>query len=96
MEAMVSGDCTVLFEHVVAVRTSCLDTDFASQIKFTKLPLIHCFECTVLMSLHIRILQGKIRTFRSEDAPFTNPIQLMDLNNFVRKLDEYAAQVSGK
>ena len=33
----------VLFEGVVTLRTSCFDTDFVSQIKLTKFPLIHCF-----------------------------------------------------
>ena len=41
---MVSGDWITLLEHVVAI-TSCFDTaDFASEMKLTKLPLIHCFE----------------------------------------------------
>ena len=31
---MVSGDYTILLQHVIMIRTSCFDTDFASQIKF--------------------------------------------------------------
>ena len=36
LESMVSVDCTVLFEQVIIMRTSCFDTDFDSQIKLTK------------------------------------------------------------
>ena len=44
LESMVSGHCTTLCEHVISMRTSYFDIDFASQMKFTKFPLIHCFE----------------------------------------------------
>ena len=37
-----SQPCTTLLEHVLIVRTSCFDTDFASQMKLTKLPLTLC------------------------------------------------------
>ena len=37
---MVSGHCSTLLERVIV----CFDTDLASQIKLTKLPVIHCFE----------------------------------------------------
>ena len=40
---MVSGDYTFLLQHVIKMRRSCFDTDFVSQIKLAKLPLIHCF-----------------------------------------------------
>ena len=42
-ESMVSGHCTTLCAHVVSMRTSYFDIDFASQMKLTKFPLIHCF-----------------------------------------------------
>ena len=37
---MVSGHCSTLLERVIVS----FDTDLASQIKLTKLPVIHCFE----------------------------------------------------
>ena len=40
---MVSGHCTTLCEHVISMRTSYFDIDFASQMKLTKFPLNHCF-----------------------------------------------------
>ena len=40
-ENMVSGHCTALHEHVISMKTSYFDIDFASQMKLTK--LIHCF-----------------------------------------------------
>ena len=43
LESMVLGDCPFLLEHIIIIRRSCFDTDFAVQIKLTKLPLIHCF-----------------------------------------------------
>ena len=33
----------VQIRHVIIMRTSCFDSDFASQMKLTKPPLIHCF-----------------------------------------------------
>ena len=47
-ESMVSVHWTISLGHITIIRTSCFDTDFASQMKLTKLPLIHCF---VLMSI---------------------------------------------
>ena len=41
---MVSVLCTILLDHVIKMRASCYDTDFASEKKLTKLALIHCFE----------------------------------------------------
>ena len=35
------GHCTILREHVLSMRTSYFDTDFALQMKLTKFPLIH-------------------------------------------------------
>ena len=43
LKNMVSVHCTALLEHGTIIRTFCFDTDFASQIKLIKLPLIHCF-----------------------------------------------------
>ena len=43
LESMVLVHCTILLEHVVTVRTSCFDTDFASEIKLTKFPFNHYF-----------------------------------------------------
>ena len=48
LESMVSVHCTTLLEHVTIMSTSCFDTDFVSQIKLTKLPLIHCFVTLVI------------------------------------------------
>ena len=45
---MVSGDCTMLFEHVFKVKTYCFDIDLVSQIKLTKLPLFFALVWTVL------------------------------------------------
>ena len=36
--------CATSIERVFIVRTSCSGTDFTSQMKLTKPPLIHCFE----------------------------------------------------
>ena len=44
LESMVSTHCTTLIGHVTTIRTCCFDADFASQMKLTKFPLIHCFE----------------------------------------------------
>ena len=41
---MVSGHCTTLREHVISMRTSYFEIDFASQTKLTKFFLIHCFD----------------------------------------------------
>ena len=41
---MISSHCTTLFEHVLSMRTSYFEMDFASQMKLTKFTLIHCFE----------------------------------------------------
>ena len=43
LESMVSGHRTTLLEHAITMRTSCFDNHFASQMKLTELPLIHCF-----------------------------------------------------
>ena len=44
LESVVSVHCITLLDHVIKMRASCFDTDFASQMKLTKLPLIHCFD----------------------------------------------------
>ena len=44
VESMVSCDCTSLLEHVIIMGRSFFGTDFAAQIKLTKLPLIHYFD----------------------------------------------------
>ena len=41
--------------RVLSVRTSCFNTDFVSQIKLTKLPLIHCFVKMSKQSVHFSI-----------------------------------------
>ena len=43
LKSMVSAHYTTLVRHVTIMRTSCFDTNFVSQIKLTKLPLINCF-----------------------------------------------------
>ena len=43
LDSMVSGHYTTLHEYVI-MRTFCFDTDFASQMKLAKLPLVHCFN----------------------------------------------------
>ena len=52
LESMVSVHGTTLLGHITKMRTSFFDTDFASQMKLTKLPLIYCFE-TSLLNLNI-------------------------------------------
>ena len=39
---MVPGHCTTLSEHVISMKTSYFNIDFALQMKLTKFPLIHC------------------------------------------------------
>ena len=51
LESMVLDHCITLLEHVISVRTSYFDIDFASQVKLTKLPLIHCFVMSSNSSL---------------------------------------------
>ena len=46
LEIMVSGHCTILRKHIISMRTSYFDTDFASKMKLTKLSLIHCLQST--------------------------------------------------
>ena len=43
-EIMVSIHCITLLEHVTIMKTSCFDSGFVSQMKLTKLPLIHRVE----------------------------------------------------
>ena len=54
---MVSGHCTTLCEHVISMRTSYFDIDFASQVDLNKLPLIHCFE------IYLLFLTGSLARF---------------------------------
>ena len=51
LESMVSGHCTTLCEHVISMRASYFDINFASQMKLTKFPLIHCFETADFKSM---------------------------------------------
>ena len=48
------------------VRTSCFDTEFASQMKLTELPLIHCFEFNQFLVIGegkgIQLVGAKMRT----------------------------------
>ena len=44
LKIFVSAHYTTLLEHVNIMRASCFNMDFASQMKLTKLPFIHCFE----------------------------------------------------
>ena len=44
---MVSDNCTTLRERVLSMMTSYFDIDFASQMKLTKFPSIHCFGLTL-------------------------------------------------
>ena len=44
LESVVSVHCITLLDHVIKMRASCFDTDFASQMKLTTLSLIHCFD----------------------------------------------------
>ena len=41
---MVSVHCTTVLEHVIKMRASCFNTDIVTQMKLTKLLLIHCFD----------------------------------------------------
>ena len=43
LESMVSVHSTILSWAYYHNEESCFDTDFPSQMKFTELPLIHCF-----------------------------------------------------
>ena len=43
-ESMVSVHCTTLLGHVSMIMMSCFNTDFASQMKLAKHPLIHCIR----------------------------------------------------
>ena len=52
---MVSIHCTTLSEHVISMRTSYFDIDFASQMKLTKFPLIHCFVKFMLCFLFLQV-----------------------------------------
>ena len=48
LENMDPGLCRTLLEYVITMRTSCFGSDFASQMKLTKFPLIQCFDCKYL------------------------------------------------
>ena len=43
LKSMISVHYTTFLGDITIMRTSCFDTDFVSQIKLTKHPLIHCF-----------------------------------------------------
>ena len=63
MESMVLCHCTTLIEHVITMRTSCLDTDFAPQMKWAKLPLIHSVVLTYLTgTLFTAKIYGTLRS----------------------------------
>ena len=57
LKGMISVHYTKLLGHVIIMRTSSFDTDFVSQMKLAKLPLIHilenpfrqCFEFSVCL-----------------------------------------------
>ena len=56
LKRMVSDHCTTSLEHVIKMSASNFDTDYASQLKLTTIPLIHCLEFTI--NNRIRILLG--------------------------------------
>ena len=64
LKSTVSGHCTTLSEHVISIRTSYFDIDFASYIKLTKFPpLIHWF-----VRLHPGFVFRESRPFSPQDV----------------------------
>ena len=48
---------------------------------------------TVCVS-ELLMFQGSITKFKGELLPYNNPITLMDINNYIRTMDEYGAEAS--
>ena len=96
-ESMVSVHWTISLGHITIIRTSCFDTDFASQMKLTKLPLIHCF---FLMSI-FSCIEQKVKTvkhlfllsLRCECAPMQkgHPIINQKRNTLKKYLDNFCS-----
>ena len=65
LESMVSVHCTTLLGHVIMMRPSCFNTNFAPQMKLTKLPFIHC--CSNLLTWGQALVPPLPSTYR--DSP---------------------------
>ena len=63
LESMVSGHCITLTDHVISMRTSYFHIDFASQMKLTKFPLIHCFVFSITSSATTRANNWKSQCY---------------------------------
>ena len=70
------------------MRISCFDTDFVSQMKLTKLPLIYCFVSGATCSLSVLLLIGVISmyllnvAFMLSDHPVTCGVRRFGLSFF--------------
>ena len=65
LESMVSVHCTTL--HVIMMRPSCFNTNFASQMKLTKLPFIHC--CSNLLTWGQALVPLLPSTYKDSPPP---------------------------
>ena len=79
---MVSGDYTFLLQHVIIMRRSCFDTDFVSQIKLAKLPLIHCFGSNLKIVKCIKMYyftrkQGRPKKPKNKVAQYFSQTQVV-------------------